>query len=139
MKMSKKKPPQHRPARIIDLDPTLREIDGVVFDADSYEKHYIPVSPLPQSATDSTDEKTPETAGVFLCDPVHIGWHQNEDGTQYPIMGGMVCLPCSSGSFLSSYLTTALSFSHSFGSFGSFGSFSTTSAIFCGGYGLELI
>lgn len=118
--------------RILDLDPAnLREIDGVVFDLDSFARHCAPhpypsasapAAPLtetPDAAPEAAPSGQPEPpsgapAAVFLCDPVHIGWYPVETQVAYPIMAGAmepgaaaqqtVC--CGSGSFLSSYLTS---------------------------------
>lgn len=145
---------------ILALDPThYREIDGVVFDLDSYARHCdsAPVQ-------DKPCVQAPSPAPVFPTDPIHVGWYESADNRPpVPMMGG--CLPseavaqhpaegvltsdyfaenesvvtvtrtrlfgsAGSGSYLSSY-TTSL---HSSGSY-RFGSGSGS----VGGYGLELI
>lgn len=134
---------------ILALDPVhYREIDGVVFDLDSYERHRSPMDePAPAAAPEH---------GVFLADPQHDGWYSpTEDGSRYPVMGGPVTAPTAdeplmcqsvvtctigSGSFTGSYLTSYLtSYQTSFFGSSLLGSGSFCSSGFPGGYGLELI
>lgn len=115
--------------RIVELDPEhLREVDGVVFDLDSFARHCAPhpgpASPVPQTATPVPPDDTGAPAPVFLCDPVHIGWYPIQiEGPSYPIMAGAVqpgaaqqaVLWTTGGSGSSSYLSSFLtSFSTSF-------------------------
>ena len=115
--------------RIVELDPEhLREVDGVVFDLDSFARHCAPhpgpASPAPQAATPVPPDDTGAPAPVFLCDPVHIGWYPIQiEGPSYPIMAGAVqpgaaqqaVLWTTGGSGSSSYLSSFLtSFSTSF-------------------------
>ena len=115
--------------RIVELDPEhLREVDGVVFDLDSFARHCAPhpgpASPAPQAATPVPPDDTGAPAPVFLCDPVHIGWYPIQiEGPSYPIMAGDVqpgaaqqaVLWTAGGSGSSSYLSSFLtSFSTSF-------------------------
>lgn len=115
--------------RIVELDPEhLREVDGVVFDLDSFARHCAPhpgpASPAPQTATPVPPDDTGAPAPVFLCDPVHIGWYPIQiEGPSYPIMAGAVqpgaaqqaVLWTIGGSGSSSYLSSFLtSFSTSF-------------------------
>lgn len=115
--------------RIVELDPEhLREVDGVVFDLDSFARHCAPhpgpASPAPQAATPVPPDDTGAPAPVFLCDPVHIGWYPIQiEGPSYPIMAGAVqpgaaqqaVLWTAGGSGSSSYLSSFLtSFSTSF-------------------------
>ncbi len=126
---------QH-PAAIAQLDSTFREKDGVVFDADSYAKHFTPPPANPPSATPTPTAQAPQ--GVFLTPPVHIGWYETKTEIQYPQMGGCVAYPIGSGSgsWLSSYLTSYLS---SFSSWYTSGSFALSGTSALGGYGLDLI
>lgn len=133
---------------ILALDPAhYREIDGVIFDLDSYERH--------RSAVDMPAPVAAPAHGVFLANPQHNGWYPaEEDGSRYPVMGGPLPLPTvgeagmgqalvtrmiGSGSFAGSYLTSYLtSFSGSLrSSFLGSGSFGGSGCL--GGYGLELI
>ena len=115
--------------RIVELDPEhLREVDGVVFDLDSFARHCAPhpgpASPAQQTATPVPPDDTGAPAPVFLCDPVHIGWYPIQiEGPSYPIMAGAVqpgaaqqaVLWTTGGSGSSSYLSSFLtSFSTSF-------------------------
>ena len=115
--------------RIVEPDPEhLREVDGVVFDLDSFARHCAPhpgpASPAPQAATPVPPDDTGAPAPVFLCDPVHIGWYPIQiEGPSYPIMAGAVqpgaaqqaVLWTTGGSGSSSYLSSFLtSFSISF-------------------------
>lgn len=98
--------------RILELDPEhFREVDGVVFDLDSFARHCaphpaphtptqtVPAAPAaPQTAKDvpptaetAADPMTPDgmPAPVFFCDPVHIGWYPIAiEGPSYPVMAG---------------------------------------------------
>ena len=115
--------------RIVELDPEhLREVDGVVFDLDSFARHCAPhpgpASPAPQAATPVPPDDTGAPAPVFVCDPVHIGWYPIQiEGPSYPIMAGAVqpgaaqqtVVWTAGGSGSSSYLSSFLSsFSTSF-------------------------
>lgn len=108
---------------ILNLDREhLREIDGVVFDLDSYERHCsaAPSNQDPSPAVDhpapaaapapSMDHDAPATpTGVFFCEPVHAGWYEpaSAQEVRYPIMAGAIapnperpiCLVQYSGSF----------------------------------------
>lgn len=130
---------------IVAMNPEkYREIDGVVFDLASYERHFQPKeAEAPQSA-----------APVFAVDPYPEGWYPADDERPpVPIMGGAmpstadreaetgevtvtqtVCVPCGSGSgsFLTSYVTSYRT------SFSGSGSYAFGSGL-VGGYGLELI
>ena len=120
-----------------------REIDGVVFDLDSYAKHCRPV------------EQTPEP--IFPAAPYPAGWYPVEEGqAPVPVMGGAlppletvvtedgitirrtVWVQCGSGSgsYLTSYTT---SYRTSYRSSGSGSHFGGSCTYFVGGYGLELI
>ena len=61
---------------ILAMNPEqYREIDGVVFDLDSYAKHCRPV------------EQTPEP--IFPAAPYPAGWYPVEEGqAPVPVMGG---------------------------------------------------
>lgn len=167
-----------RPAGILAMNPEgFREIDGVVLDLESYAKHCAPPqeqAPAPAPAPSMPqDGPAPESApapqqeapapGVFLSDPVHIGWYPaGEQQVSYPIMGGEITPPVAgqaacieneviytgsgSGSWVSSWLTSWRLSSGSWragsGSWlGSSGSYCGLQAPFIGfgGYGLELI
>lgn len=151
-----------KPNGILAMNPEkYREIDGVVFDLDSYARHCKPASEEPPSQTDEAPSAAP--APVFAVDPYPDGWYPAEDGRPpVPVMGGALP-PCESesdvireengvktvvqtvyyapgsgygsGSYTTSYTT----------SFRSSGSGSGGSCVFgscvytVGGYGLELI
>lgn len=129
---------------ILAMNPEqYREIDGVVFDLDSYAKHCRPV------------EQTPEP--IFPAAPCPAGWYPVEEGqAPVPVMGGAlppletvvtedgitirrtVWVQCGSGSgsYLTSYTT---SYRTSYRSSGSGSHFGGSCTYFVGGYGLELI
>ena len=129
---------------ILAMNPEqYREIDGVVFDLDSYAKHCRPV------------EQTPEP--IFPDAPYPAGWYPAEEGqAPVPVMGGAlppletvvtedgitirrtVWVQCGSGSgsYLTSYTT---SYRTSYRSSGSGSHFGGSCTYFVGGYGLELI
>ena len=129
---------------ILAMNPEqYREIDGVVFDLDSYAKHCRPV------------EQTPEP--IFPAAPYPAGWYPVEEGqAPVPAMGGAlppletvvtedgitirrtVWVQCGSGSgsYLTSYTT---SYRTSYRSSGSGSHFGGSCTYFVGGYGLELI
>ncbi len=84
----------------------LHEVDGVVFDADSYARylqHYGTAGSPPQEPPDDEIEgqaaaEEPETqpapAPTFYTDPQHIGWYPEGEGTPpVPIMAG-AAPPC---------------------------------------------
>lgn len=143
---------------ILALNPDgFREIDGVVFDLDSYARHCKP----PEAEIPTEDAaKAAAPAPVFAADPVHVGWYAADDGQPaVPIMGGAlppeeatlceedgvtvtrtVFLPAGSGSGSGSYLTSyTTSYRTSWRSSGS-GSYVFGSGTYLvGGYGLELI
>lgn len=150
-----------QPSGILAMNPEkYREIDGVVLDLDSYERHCAPApavsaqtacQPSPDSVT--TDSNVPVTKQpatvqpVFPCDPVHVGWYETSgEAVAYPIMGGVAYRPCGSGSgsYLTSFMTSHLLGSGSWlygsgsGRYGS-GSCGGSGELLCGGYGLELI
>lgn len=152
------------PAGILALNPEgFREIDGVVLDLESYEKHRTPpaqpvLAPraeasVPPSGTENTAAQPPshqpapnaaETPeqGVFPTDPVHIGWYEPaaETEVRYPVMGGAVYAGGSgSGSYLGSWLTSYLRSSGSWRWGSGSGSFYGSGVCCVGGYGLELI
>ncbi|MBS5149955.1 MAG: hypothetical protein Q4A63_06725 [Butyricicoccus pullicaecorum] len=149
--------------RILQLDPVhFRELDGVVFDLESFARHCAPhsaptaLSPCAQAPITATQPvyemqpSNPEPSkpqAVFAYEPVHIGWYPiTIKSAPYPIMADANMVFGSSGS-ASSYLTSFLtSWQTSWGSYLSSGSFYSTfygsfsgvqSGI--GGYGLELI
>ncbi|MFR4972228.1 MAG: hypothetical protein ACLUB2_01890 [Butyricicoccus pullicaecorum] len=88
--------------RILELDPEhFREVDGVVFDLDSFARHCAP-HPAPHKPTQTTQAAEPQVqtaqpsdgfsetgampAPVFFCDPVHIGWYPIQiEGPSYPV------------------------------------------------------
>lgn len=145
-----------KPNGILEMDPEhYREIDGVVFDLDSYKKHCNPL--LAQPAAPNEEAEVAAPAPVFAVPPHHEGWYPvTDEQPPAPIMGGAlppaeivihdqgcthamqtICLPGSgSGSYLTSYLT---SYWTSYLSSGS-GSYVFGSGVYlAGGYGLELI
>lgn len=155
--------------RILQLDPVhFRELDGVVFDLESFARHCAPhqtetpqekLLDTPQNVSapqpvytlkPQTTHEPPRQQAVFLYEPVHVGWYPVEvEGAQYPIMANAnLIFGTSSGSGSSSYLTSFLtSWQTSWGSYltsGSFyssylSSFSSGAFSCAGGYGLELI
>ena len=114
---------------ILAMNPEqYREIDGVVFDLDSYAKHCRPV------------EQTPEP--IFPAAPYPAGWYPVEEGqAPVPVMGGAlppletvvtedgitirrtVWVQCGSGSgsYLTSYTTSYRTSYRSSGSGSHFG------------------
>lgn len=151
-----------KPNGILAMNPErYREIDGVVFDLDSYARHCKPASEEPPSQTDEAPSAAP--APVFAVDPYPDGWYPAEDGRPpVPVMGGALP-PCESesdvireetgvktvvqtiyyapgsGSGSGSYTTSYTTSFRSSGS-GSGGSCVFGSCVYTvGGYGLELI
>ena len=112
---------------ILAMNPEqYREIDGVVFDLDSYAKHCRPV------------EQTPEP--IFPAAPYPAGWYPvetvvTEDGITIRRTVWVQC-GSGSGSYLTSYTT---SYRTSYRSSGSGSHFGGSCTYFVGGYGLELI
>lgn len=86
-----------KPNGILAMNPErYREIDGVVFDLDSYARHCKPASEEPPSQTDEAPSAAP--APVFAVDPYPDGWYPAEDGRPpVPVMGGALP-PCESES-----------------------------------------
>lgn len=151
-----------KPNGILAMNPErYREIDGVVFDLDSYARHCKPASEEPPSQTDEAPSAAP--APVFAVDPYPDGWYPAEDGRPpVPVMGGALP-PCESesdvireetgvktvvqtvyyapgsgsgsGSYTTSYTTSFRSSGSGLGGSCVFGSCVYT----VGGYGLELI
>ena len=149
-----------KPNGILAMNPDrYREIDGVVFDLDSYARHCKLASEDPPSQTDEAPSAAP--APVFAVDPYPDGWYPAEDGRPpVPVMGGALP-PCESesdvireengvktvvqtvyyapGSGSGSYTTSYTTSFRSSGS-GSGGSCVFGSCVYTvGGYGLELI
>lgn len=57
---------------ILAMDPEhYREIDGVVFDLDSYEKHCAPTEPAPEDTPEPPAMPIPEPEGILAMDPEH--------------------------------------------------------------------
>lgn len=151
-----------KPNGILAMNPErYREIDGVVFDLDSYARHCKPASEEPPSQTDEAPSAAP--APVFAVDPYPDGWYPAEDGRPpVPVMGGAlppresesdvireengvktvvqtVYYAPGSGSGSGSYTTSYTTSFRSSGS-GSGGSCVFGSCVYTvGGYGLELI
>lgn len=151
-----------KPNGILAMNPErYREIDGVVFDLDSYARH---CKPAPEEGSSQTDEApSVAPAPVFAVDPYPDGWYPAEDGRPpVPVMGGALP-PCESendvireengvktvvqtvyyapgsGSGSGSYTTSYTTSFRSSGS-GSGGSYVFGSCVYTvGGYGLELI
>lgn len=159
-----------KPNGILAMNPEkYREIDGVVFDLDSYARHCKPPEQEKKCEdTPKADEKPAEApsaapAPVFAVDPYPDGWYPAEDGRPpVPVMGGALP-PCESendvireengvktvvqtvyyapgsGSGSGSYTTSYTTSFRSSGS-GSGGSYVFGSCVYTvGGYGLELI
>ena len=149
-----------KPNGILAMDPKhYREIDGVVFDLESYAKHCQPAPEAPQEASaEDTAAQSTAPAPVFAQDPFPAGWYPAEENRPaVPVMGGAlppvevvtedgrtvvqtVWLPCGSGSGSGSYITSyTTSYRTSLLSSGS-GSYVFGSCTYLvGGYGLELI
>lgn len=140
--------------RILQLDPAhFRELDGVVFDLESFARHCAPHPkkiaeplPAPQAVSDPKPvSEPPKQQAAFAYEPVHVGWYPIEvKGTPYPIMANAnMIFGTSSGSssYLTSFLTSWQTISGSYLSSGSFySSYSSSGVLSCaGGYGLELI
>lgn len=105
---------QPNPNNILAMDPEhFREIDGVVFDLDSYARHCAqppapetpsappetPAPPAPpaqqaQPAPPDTDAQPAAAApaAVFAVDPQHVGWYEAGETRRitYPIMAGAI-------------------------------------------------
>ena len=159
-----------KPNGILAMNPEkYREIDGVVFDLDSYARHCKPPEQEKKCEdTSKADENPAESpsaapAPVFAVDPYPDGWYPAEDGRPpVPVMGGALP-PCEgendvireengvktvvqtvyyapgSGSGSGSYTTSYTTSFRSSGS-GSGGSYVFGSCVYTvGGYGLELI
>lgn len=159
-----------KPKGILAMNPEkYREIDGVVFDPDSYARHCKPPDQEKKCEdTPKADENPAETpsvapAPVFAVDPYPDGWYPAEDGRPpVPVMGGAlppreaeddvireengtrtviqtVYFAAGSGSSSGSYTTSYTTSFRSSGS-GSGGSSVFGSCVYTvGGYGLELI
>lgn len=159
-----------KPNGILAMNPKkYREIDGVVFDLDSYARHCKPPEQEKKyEDTPKADENPAETpsaapAPVFAVDPYPDGWYPAEDGRPpVPAMGGAlppresesdvireengtrtviqtVYFAAGSGSGSGSYTTSYTTSFRSSGS-GSGGSYVFGSCVYTvGGYGLELI
>ena len=90
-----------KPNGILAMNPEkYREIDGVVFDLDSYARHCKPPDQEKKCEdTPKADENHAETpsaapAPVFAVDPYPDGWYPAEGGRPpVPVMGGALP-PC---------------------------------------------
>ncbi len=156
-----------KPNGILAMNPEkYREIDGVVFDLDSYARHCKPAAeekPAEEPAPQTGDAPSAAPAPVFAVDPYPDGWYPAEDGRPpVPVMGGAlppresendviseesgvktvvqtVYYAPGSGSGSGSYTTSYTTSFRSSGS-GSGGSYVFGSCVYTvGGYGLELI
>ena len=159
-----------KPNGILSMNPEkYREIDGVVFDLDSYARHCKPpdqeekCEDTPKADENPAEAPSAAPAPVFAVDPYPDGWYPAEDGRPpVPVMGGALP-PCESesdvireengvktvvqtvyyapgsGSGSGSYTTSYTTSFRSSGS-GSGGSCVFGSCVYTvGGYGLELI
>lgn len=159
-----------KPNGILAMNPEkYREIDGVVFDLDSYARHCKPpdqekkCEDTPKADENPAEAPSAAPAPVFAVDPYPDGWYPAEDGRPpVPVMGGALP-PCESesdvireengvktvvqtvyyapgsGSGSGSYTTSYTTSFRSSGS-GSGGSCVFGSCVYTvGGYGLELI
>ncbi len=156
-----------KPNGILAMNPEkYREIDGVVFDLDSYARHCKPApeeKPQEDAPPQTEDAPSAAPAPVFAVDPYPDGWYPAEDGRPpVPVMGGAlppresendvihaengtktvvqtVYYAPGSGSGSGSYTTSYTTSFRSSGS-GSGGSYVFGSCVYTvGGYGLELI
>ena len=159
-----------KPNGILAMNPEkYREIDGVVFDLDSYARHCKPpeqekkCEDTPKADENPAEAPSDAPAPEFADDPYPDGWYPAEDGRPpMPVMGGALP-PCESesdvireengvktvvqtvyfaagsGSGSGSYTTSYTTSFRSSGS-GSGGSCVFGSCVYTvGGYGLELI
>ena len=159
-----------KPNGILAMNPEkYREIDGVVFDLDSYARHCKPpeqekkCEDTPKADENPAEAPSAAPAPVFAVDPYPDGWYPAENGRPpVPVMGGALP-PCESesdvireengvktvvqtvyyapgsGSGSGSYTTSYTTSFRSSGS-GSGGSYVFGSCVYTvGGYGLELI
>ena len=159
-----------KPNGILAMNPEkYREIDGVVFDLDSYARHCKPpeqekkCEDTPKADESPAEAPSAAPAPVFAVDPYPDGWYPAGDGRPpVPVMGGALP-PCESecdvireengvktvvqtvyfaagsGSGSGSYTTSYTTSFRSSGS-GSGGSYVFGSCVYTvGGYGLELI
>ena len=146
---------------ILAMNPDkYREMDGVVFDLNSYARHCQPSEPeVP--AEEPAVPAAAAPAPVFAVDPFHAGWYEAEEGqAPVPIMGGFlppdeacavtegaitvtrtVFVRPGSGSGSGSSYTTSYTTSYRISYLGSgSGSYVFGSCVYlAGGYGLELI
>lgn len=159
-----------KPNGILAMNPEkYREIDGVVFDPDSYARHCKPpeqekkCEDTPKADENPTETPSAAPVPVFAVDPYPDGWYPAEDGRPpVPVMGGAlppresesdvireengtrtviqtVYFAAGSGSGSGSYTTSYTTSFRSSGS-GSGGSYVFGSCVYTvGGYGLELI
>ena len=159
-----------KPNGILAMNPEkYREIDGVVFDLDSYARHCKPpeqekkCEDTPKADENPAEAPSAAPTPVFAVDPYPDGWYPAEDGRPpVPIMGGAlppreaeddvireengtrtvvqtVYYAPGSGSGSGSYTTSYTTSFRSSGS-GSGGSYVFGSCVYTvGGYGLELI
>lgn len=86
--------------RILEMSADeLHEVDGVVFDADSYARYLQHCGeekprPLEEAACGAAEEPAEETASpqpspTFYADPQHVGWYPAQaDQPPVPIMAG---------------------------------------------------
>jgi len=73
----------------------LYEVDGVVFDADSYARYLQHCEAAEEAAPEENSEEATADGGgagpTFYTDPKHIGWYpEEEDKPPVPIMAGAV-------------------------------------------------
>ena len=94
-----------KPNGILAMNPEkYREIDGVVFDLDSYARHCKPpeqekkCEDTPKADENPAEAPSAAPAPVFAVDPYPDGWYPAEDGRPpVPVMGGALP-PCESES-----------------------------------------
>ncbi len=85
-----------RKNRILEMSADeLYEVDGVVFDADSYARYLQHCEAAEEAAPKENSEETTADGGAagptFYTDPKHIGWYPEEEGKpSVPIMAGAV-------------------------------------------------
>lgn len=85
-------------AGILAMDEgRLHEVDGVVFDDDSYARYLqhcneTPAAPEPDKPAESAEAETESAPSpVFYAEPKHVGWYESsEDAPRVPIMSGAV-------------------------------------------------
>ena len=81
-----------RKNKILEMNADeLHEVDGVVFDSDSYARYlqHCRKEEVPSAPEAEPDESPAPSAPTFYTDPQHVGWYPQEpDQPPVPIMAG---------------------------------------------------